>query len=351
MNILIAIDSMKGSLTSGSRKSGRRRDPHGVAGMRRSGSVPWLTEGKHCGSADRGYGGERVRATVTGPLGEPVTCEYGILEGERPENPGAGRIAVMEMAGGRRPHAGAPGAQESPVHYDPGGGRDDPGCRGERMQGICGGNRRQRDQRRRNRDVAGPGLGFPDEREPGSRRGGGAERAAQNRMGPGSSGIGPVPVSGGLRCEKSTVRIRRGQRQVFGPQKGASPDLAREMDGWMGRYADLARSAVPEADPSSEGSGAAGGLGFAFRTFLKADLEPGAKIVLEKTGSRAGLRMRMWWSPARGGWDGQTAMGKGPGIVASLAKRYGKPVVALAGSIAKDADRCREGGSMPFFPS
>ena len=47
--------------------------------------------------------------------------------------------------------------------------------------------------------------------------------------------------------------------------------------------------------------------------------------------------------------DGQTAMGKGPGIVASLAKRYGKPVVALAGSIAKDADRCREGGIDAFF--
>ena len=289
MNILIAIDSMKGSLTS--LEAGRAA----AEGIR----MAWPdAEIRVCPLADGGegtaealigaMGGERVRATVTGPLGEPVTCEYGILEGERPEYPGAGRIAVMEMAAAAWPHAGAPGAQESPVHYDPGGGRDDPGCRGrgcrEFVVGIGGS--------ATNDGGIGMlqalGWDFLDERGNPVADGAAGLKSCAESNGAGLFGIGRCRFRVACDVRNSTVRIRRGQRGVR-PAKGCeSGSGARDgrLDGALCRSGPKRRA---EADPSSEGSGSGGGLGFAFRTFLKADLEPGAKIVLEKTGIARGI--------------------------------------------------------------
>ena len=69
----------------------------------------------------------------------------------------------------------------------------------------------------------------------------------------------------------------------FGPQKGATPAMILQMDKWLAYYATLAREIFPHANPKAAGSGAAGGLGFAFMTFLNGTLESGIKIVLEET--------------------------------------------------------------------
>ena len=75
----------------------------------------------------------------------------------------------------------------------------------------------------------------------------------------------------------------QGCSAVFGPQKGATPEMICQMDQWLGYYAALAKEKFPKADAKQEGTGAAGYLGFAFLTFTDAVLESGIKIVLEET--------------------------------------------------------------------
>ena len=66
---------------------------------------------------------------------------------------------------------------------------------------------------------------------------------------------------------------------VYGPQKGANPSMIMEMDKWLRYYAALAREKFPKANPNEPGTGAAGGLGFAFLTFTNAVLESGISIL------------------------------------------------------------------------
>lgn len=137
---------------------------------------------------------------------------------------------------------------------------------------------------------------------------------------------------------------------IFGPQKGATPSMIREMDGWLARYAEIAKKSFPAADPVKEGTGAAGGLGFAFFTFTNAVLESGIKIVLDETRLEDYVRDADLVITGEGRLDAQTVMGKGPAGVAAIAKKYGKPVVALAGSIKKDAHVCNDRGIDAYFP-
>ena len=66
-------------------------------------------------------------------------------------------------------------------------------------------------------------------------------------------------------------------------RRGLDPEMIRQMDRWLERYALLARQSFPKADPNQPGTGAAGGLGFAFLSFTNAVLESGIKLVLEET--------------------------------------------------------------------
>ena len=137
---------------------------------------------------------------------------------------------------------------------------------------------------------------------------------------------------------------------IFGPQKGASPEQVLQMDAWMKNYDRTAKKIRPEADPDFPGSGAAGGLGYAFHTFLNASLEPGAAIILEETKLKDNIRDADLVVTGEGRLDGQTIMGKAPIAVARLAKQFHKPVIALAGCVNPDADLCNQNGIDAFFP-
>ena len=110
------------------------------------------------------------------------------------------------------------------------------------------------------------------------------------------------------------------------------------MDQWLGYYAALAKEKFPKADAKQEGTGAAGGLGFAFLTFTDAVLESGIKIVLEETQLEEYVKDADLVITGEGRMDGQTAMGKAPVGVAALAKKYG------------NARKCNEHGIDAFFP-
>lgn len=137
---------------------------------------------------------------------------------------------------------------------------------------------------------------------------------------------------------------------VFGPQKGATPSMVEDMDGWLGHYATLAKEVFPSADAKYPGTGAAGGLGFAFLTFLDANLQSGIDIVLEETKLENYIQDADLVITGEGKLDFQTAMGKAPVGVARLAKKYNKPVIAFAGAVTKDAGECNKNGIDAFFP-
>lgn len=141
-----------------------------------------------------------------------------------------------------------------------------------------------------------------------------------------------------------------GASAVYGPQKGATPEMVREMDQWLADYAKLAANCPERADAEHPGTGAAGGLGFAFLTFTNAVLESGIKIVLEETKLEQYIQDADIVITGEGRLDGQTAMGKAPVGVAKLAGKYKIPVLAFAGSVTKDARKCNEEGIHAFFP-
>ena len=141
-----------------------------------------------------------------------------------------------------------------------------------------------------------------------------------------------------------------GASAVYGPQKGATPEMVREMDQWLADYAKLAANCSERADAEHPGTGAAGGLGFAFLTFTNAVLEPGIKIVSEETKLEQYIQDADIVITGEGRLDGQTAMGKAPVGVAKLAGKYKIPVLAFAGSVTKDARKCNEEGIHAFFP-
>ena len=98
------------------------------------------------------------------------------------------------------------------------------------------------------------------------------------------------------------------------------------------------------------GTGAAGGLGFAFLTFTNAALMSGIQIVLAETQLERYISKADMVITGEGRLDGQTAMGKAPVGVAELAKKYNLPVIAFAGSVTKDAKECNQKGIDAFFP-
>ena len=147
------------------------------------------------------------------------------------------------------------------------------------------------------------------------------------------------PLCGELGCSS-----------IYGPQKGATPEMIQDMDQWLGAYAELAKERFPKADPKYPGTGAAGGMGFAFLTFTDAVLESGINIVLDETKLEDYIKDADLVITGEGRMDGQTAMGKAPVGVAKLAKKYGKKVIAFAGAVQRDARACNDAGIDAFFP-
>ncbi len=137
---------------------------------------------------------------------------------------------------------------------------------------------------------------------------------------------------------------------VFSPQKGAKPSDIPRMDAWLASYAKLTRELCPSSDADFPGSGAAGGLGFALRSYLGAELESGVSLILGAVGLEAAISGADLVVTGEGRLDGQTAMGKAPAGVASLAKKHGKACVALAGSVKPEARALLELGVTAYFP-
>jgi glycerate kinase len=136
---------------------------------------------------------------------------------------------------------------------------------------------------------------------------------------------------------------------VFGPQKGADKEMIKQMDEWLSEYAALTSAKYEKADVAYPGTGAAGGLGFAFLAYTDAVLESGIKIILEETNLEDYVKDADVVVTGEGRLDGQTVFGKAPIGVAKLAKKYNKTVLAFAGAVSEDACVCNTHGIDAFF--
>lgn len=342
MKVVVAMDSFKGSLTSlaageAAREGILRADPAAEVLVR-----PLADGGEGTVEAlVSGMGGRLRTVRVTGPLGEGVDCAYGVL----------GDTAVIEMAGA----AGlplVPAEERDPLRtttYGVGEVIADAiaqGCR-RFLVGIGGS--------ATNDGGAGMlqalGFGLLDAEGRDIPRGAqGLKKLARIET------AGALPALAGCRfrvaCDVTNPLCgEKGASAVFGPQKGARPADIPRMDAWLAAYAQIAAKAFPGADPDAPGTGAAGGLGFAFRTFLSGELEPGVQIVLEETRLAEALAGADVVVTGEGRLDGQTAMGKAPVGVARLAKARGCLVLALAGGVTRDAGACNGAGIDAFFPA
>ena len=120
---------------------------------------------------------------------------------------------------------------------------------------------------------------------------------------------------------------------VFALQKGAPLDSIPNMDLWLNNYANLVCKLNKHADPNFAGAGSAGGLGFAFLSFLNASLEQGFKIVSDIINLEDSIKKADIVVTGEGKIDHQTFMGKAPGQIINLAKKYNKQVIAFCGEL------------------
>lgn len=126
---------------------------------------------------------------------------------------------------------------------------------------------------------------------------------------------------------------KTGASQVFGPQKGATPAMIEQLDSNLRHYAEMIKQQLGKDIIDYPGAGAAGGLGGGLLAFLNGTLKKGIEMVIDYTGLEEKVRHAdMVWT-GEGGMDFQTQFGKTPQGVALVAKKHGKPVVALAGRI------------------
>ena len=154
-----------------------------------------------------------------------------------------------------------------------------------------------------------------------------------------------------IACDvTNTLCGEQGCSAIFGPQKGATPTMIMQMDKWLAYYAHLTQKKYPKANMQQAGTGAAGGLGFAFLAYTNAVLESGIKIVLEETKLASYIKDADIVITGEGRLDGQTVMGKAPIGVAEIAKKYHKPVIAFSGCVTEDAIACNSHGIDAFFP-
>ena len=343
MRVVVAIDSFKGSMSSleaGEAISDGIKKAHKNAEV----EIRPLADGGE-GTVEAlsiGMGGRLINVDVTGPVGRKVSAVYGIVD--------SSKTAIIEMSQA----AGitlVSGDEKNPLYTTTFGVGElikdaiNKGCRhfvvgiGGSATNDCGIGMLQ-------------ALGYEFLDKEG------------NQVGFGASGVRDI-VS--IRDENVIKELSEcyfrvacdvnnplcgelGCSAIYGPQKGATKEMVADMDGWLKNYSKIVKEKYPDADSEYPGTGAAGGLGYAFFNFTNSKLESGIKIVLDETKLEEYVKDADIVVTGEGRLDHQTVMGKAPVGVANIAKKYNKKVIAFSGSVTEDAGVCNEHGIDAFFP-
>jgi len=277
-------------------------------------------------------GGRLKRLNVTGPVGESVASHYGFLGGKQDTH------AVLEMAA-------AAGLRLVPRHcrdprhttsygvgelirsaLDAGAERILVGCGDSGIND--GGAGMAQALGVQLLDEQGKAIGF-----------GGAQLARLKHIDISARDprLDQVQIDAAVNWH-NVLLGPRGVARVFGPQKGATPQMVEELDGALNNYAEVIQRDLGVDAGNLPGSGASGGLGTGLAVLLGAWLHPRYEIVMRYIHLEDLLKQVDVVFTAEGSIDGQTPWGKVPSEVARRAKQYNLPVIALAGSIGMDAD-------------
>ncbi|MQT12548.1 glycerate kinase [Segnochrobactrum spirostomi] len=270
-------------------------------------------------------GGECVALSVTGPLGAPVEAFYGVT--------GDGRTAVIEMAAAAGLALVPPERRDPLVTTTAGVGELIRAAfdRGARHLVVGLGGSATNDGGAGMAAALGARLLDGEGRPIGP---GGGALAALARIDLSSLDPRLAECSIEAACDVDNPLVGPdGASAVFGPQKGATPAMVAALDRGLARFAGAIEAATGRSVADLPGGGAAGGLGAGLHALLGARLRPGAAIVMEAVGLDAAVADADLVITGEGRIDGQTIHGKTPVGVAAVAKRHGKPVIAIAGSL------------------
>ncbi len=343
MKVVIAIDSLKGSLSS---MEAGMAIKDGILAAKPDAEVivkPLADGGE--GTTDaliEGMNGERIDLTVTGPMHTPVDAYYGYLKDTN--------TAVMEMASA----AGitlVPDSEKNPLlatSYGVGEMINDAiqrGCRNF-IIGIGGSVTNDGGIGM----LKALGVRFLDENGKDAGEGGQAlAKVARIDI----SGMNPLLKECHIQvaCDVNNPLCgENGSTYVYGPQKGVTEDMKKTLDEAMAHFARVTSETLENDYMNTPGAGAAGGLGYAFLAYTGAALTPGIELILDAVGLEEELSGADVVVTGEGRLDFQTAMGKAPVGVARLAKKYNAKVIAFAGSVTKEATACNKEGIDAFFP-
>ena len=343
MKVVIAIDSLKGSLSSMEAGTAIK---DGILAAKPDAEVivkPLADGGE--GTTDaliEGMNGERIDLTVTGPMHTPVDAYYGYLKDTN--------TAVMEMASA----AGitlVPDSEKNPLlatSYGVGEMINDAiqrGCRNF-IIGIGGSVTNDGGIGM----LKALGVRFLDENGEDAGEGGQAlAKVARIDV----SGMNPLLKECHIQvaCDVNNPLCgENGSTYVYGPQKGVTEDMKKTLDEAMAHFARVTSETLENDYMNTPGAGAAGGLGYAFLAYTGAALTPGIELLLDAVGLEEELSGADVVVTGEGRLDFQTAMGKAPVGVARLAKKYNAKVIAFAGSVTKEATACNKEGIDAFFP-
>ena len=332
MKVVIAIDSLKGSLTS---MEAGRAIKEGILNILPETEVlvkPLADGGEGTTEAlVEGLGGEMVYVDVHGPLETPVRAGYGLIKETG--------TAIMEMASA----AGIilVGKDKRPLDattYGVGEMIRDAVQRGCRSFIIGIGGSATNDGGIGM--LTALGYEFLDaEGRPSGIGGGALKRVASVRTDKVLPELKECRFK--IACDVTNPLCGiNGATYIYGPQKGVTENMQEELDADMAGYAAVTKACIGTDFAETEGAGAAGGLGFAFLSYLNANLQPGIELVLDAVDMEKSMEGADLVFTGEGRLDYQTAMGKAPVGIAKLAKKHGAKVIALAGAVIEGAEKC-----------
>ncbi|SDW34542.1 glycerate kinase [Paenibacillus sp. PDC88] len=286
-------------------------------------------------------GGKIVEKEVLGPLGQAVTAKYGIM--------GDGVTAAIEMASASGIHLVTKETKNPLITTTYGTGELIKECLDQGIKKIIigiGGSAT-------NDGGAGMaealGVKFLDTEGHTLPRGGGSlGELAKIDISELDARLADVEII--VACDVTNPLCgETGASHVFGPQKGATPEMVLTLDANLANYAAVVKEQLGKDIRDIPGAGAAGGLGAGLLIFTQATLQRGIDIVIEYTGLRSKLALADYCFTGEGGMDFQTKFGKTPYGVAKAAKLEGKKVIALAGYIGEGVEVLYEEGIDAIF--
>lgn len=267
---------------------------------------------------------------VSGPLGQPVMAQYGIL--------GDGTTAAIEMASASGIHLVTPDSRDPLRTTTYGTGELIRACLDLGIRKIIIGIGGSATNDGGTGMAEALGAKFLDAQgQPLARGGGDLNKLAHIDV----SGLDPrlQEVELIVACDVTNPLCgEHGASRVFGPQKGATPEMVQLLDANLSHYAEVVKQQLGKDIRDVPGAGAAGGLGAGLLIFTQAVLRKGIEIVIEYTGLQGKLDDADVVFTGEGGIDFQTKFGKTPYGVAQAAKEAGKPVIAIAGYVGEGID-------------